>query len=256
MRTHTLEKPFMVSPLPTNNLLRTLPNLFVYYTNQCPVRTCGARFAVRSNCNAHSRTRHNHVYNPIHIGPNTNPSLLLSQYGVDETDFTTSDTQHTPPPRHRKRESSGTPQPSSSTSSSEAGKKSKKTHQSNNTAATTMPSVFRPTMTFPIPSLNSPLIPPMTPEQFQHQMGSMEQMEATFQAEALQAMMYGYGIGYGFAYDLPAAPGFGVASSVLVKKETSMDRIPVGFFPVTDELEMRSPVVSRPAEKAGVEREG
>ncbi|KAH6587596.1 hypothetical protein BASA50_011201 [Batrachochytrium salamandrivorans] len=44
MRAHTLEKPFM-----------------------CPVKSCGHRFAVRSNCLAHGRTKHNRTFKPIII---------------------------------------------------------------------------------------------------------------------------------------------------------------------------------------------
>ncbi|KAI8915966.1 hypothetical protein EDD86DRAFT_197308 [Gorgonomyces haynaldii] len=44
MRCHTLEKPFM-----------------------CPVKSCGSRFAIRSNCLAHGRTRHNRSFKPIII---------------------------------------------------------------------------------------------------------------------------------------------------------------------------------------------
>jgi hypothetical protein len=44
MRAHTLEKPFV-----------------------CPVKSCGFRFAIRSNCLAHGRTRHNRSFKPIVI---------------------------------------------------------------------------------------------------------------------------------------------------------------------------------------------
>ncbi|KAJ3310776.1 hypothetical protein HDV04_004658 [Boothiomyces sp. JEL0838] len=42
MRAHTLEKPF-----------------------ECPVKSCGLKFAIRSNCMAHGRTRHNRSFKPI-----------------------------------------------------------------------------------------------------------------------------------------------------------------------------------------------
>lgn len=42
MRAHTLEKPFV-----------------------CPVKSCGFRFAIRSNCLAHGRTRHNRSFKPL-----------------------------------------------------------------------------------------------------------------------------------------------------------------------------------------------
>lgn len=32
---------------------------------QCPVKSCGYRFAIRSNCLAHGRTRHNRSFKPI-----------------------------------------------------------------------------------------------------------------------------------------------------------------------------------------------
>ncbi|KAI8897592.1 hypothetical protein BC833DRAFT_593262 [Globomyces pollinis-pini] len=44
IRAHTLEKPY-----------------------GCPVKSCGLRFAIRSNCMAHGRTRHNRSFKPIYI---------------------------------------------------------------------------------------------------------------------------------------------------------------------------------------------
>jgi hypothetical protein len=63
LRAHTLEKPFI-----------------------CPVKTCGCSFAIRSNCLAHGRTRHNRSFKPIFIDI-TKDDLLPDDLPLEEEEY-------------------------------------------------------------------------------------------------------------------------------------------------------------------------
>ncbi|KAJ3295091.1 hypothetical protein HK104_003023 [Borealophlyctis nickersoniae] len=58
------------------------------FTFQCPVKNCGQRFAVRSNCTAHGRTRHNRVYQPLVLDVSQDASAILERLGCEENEGT------------------------------------------------------------------------------------------------------------------------------------------------------------------------